>query len=620
MLKSLKQLFLLIFFWIICFDVHRIFFSIHHFSKIKTIGFGNWMATFIYSIRLDFGTACALSAFPVIFILLKNHFNSPVLRKLFKITVFFLFIIISLIHAGETVAYSEWNHKLTSRVFMHLSNPDEVTRTANYGMIIWFIIHFLIEFIIGRFIFRKLFPKTEPFIAPKTNYWIVGIPITCLILSLQFLALRGGWQQIPLNIDSAAFSNQAIANDVSINSNYFFSKSYLLYNRSEIDSWLPKVNKKKAKKAVDSWFAYPKEHSNQFLTTTRPNIVVIVLEGWSAQAISAFGNVKNSTPSFDKLISEGYFFDNIYATATTSEIGNSTIFSGNPSIPEVSISMQPEKHRKLYCLNQDVESWGYHSSYIFSGDLKYGNIGSYFMEHGFDVIKDEADFPSSLPRGKLNFFDKDLYSFLLDEINSNKKPFLQCAFTGSTHSPYDQPNGKGKVFTGEEKDYMNSIVYSDNCLGEFINKCKKFPWYKNTLFVFISDHGHATAAETSPTNSAFYKIPLLFYGEVIDEKYKGKRNHFIGSQGDLAATLIHQMKGETKHYPWSKDMMNPLAPQFAFHSIVRGYGWVSPKGNYTYSLDQKRELDNSIAPKDKKAETQKSHYFLTTIYDAYKKL
>lgn len=622
MLRIFRDALLLLLFWIICFDIHRILFSFQHFSKVFQAGFFDWFFTFIYSIRLDLATASALSALPLIFRTIERNSSFKITSLLFRIVTISLIVILILVQAGETVAYSEWNHKLTSRVFMHLSNPDEVTRTANYGMIFWFILHAVIRLFLFIWIFKKLFKREPNSVSIKGILLkFIQVPILAFTLSLFFLLMRGGWQPIPLNIDSASFSNKSAVNDLSINSLYYIGKSYLLYNRSEIDAYIPKVNEKKARKEVEKWFAYDKKHNNYFLENNRPNVVFIVLEGWSAEAISAYGSVKGSTPNFDKLVNEGYLFNNIYATATTSEIGNSSIFSGNPSIPEVSISMQPEKHRKLHCLNEDMENWGYHSSYIFSGDLKYGNIGSYFMEHNFKVVKDELDFPSDLPRGKLNYYDRDLYKFLLKEINSNKKPFLQCAFTGSTHSPYDQPTAKrGRPFNGEEADYMNSVVYADECIGEFIKKCKKYDWYKNTLFVFVADHGHATPTNVDPGSGKFYHIPLLFYGEPIKKAFRGKKNPKVGSQSDIAATLIYQMKGDISRYPYSKDLMNPKSPEFAFHSIIRGYGWATKKGNFTYYMEQKSFGDNTYDEKTLKKEQQNCAYFLSTVYQDYKKL
>lgn len=621
MLRPLRDVLLLILFWIICFDVNRILFSINYWSKLSKVGFGEWLLSFVYSFRLDVATACALTALPFIARLVGYYSNWKWTHRIFNSILLTLLVIVVCVQAGEIVVYGEWNHKLSSRVFVHLSNPVEVVRTASYGMTFWFVFFAVIEFVFGWWLAKKIFKRiTEP-AYQLTWKKLLYFPLQLSVgLASLFLLLRGGWQQIPINIAAAIYTDKPIANDLSINSLYFFGKSYLLYKRSNIDEFLPKVDNQLAARKVKEWYNYPKDHDQYFLKNERPNVVIIVMEGWTAEAIGSLGPTKGATPNFDHIAEKGLLFTNIYSASTTSEIGNSSIFSGIPAVPEVSISMQPDKNRKLNSINEDLELWGYHTSYIFSGDLKYGNINGYLMDHGFDVVKDESQFPSDLPRGKLNFYDRDLYRFLIKEINTHKQPFLQCAFTGSTHSPYDQPKGKGKHFTGEQADFMNSLVYADECLGEFIRKCKKYDWYKNTLFVFVADHGHASPTLIDPGVARFYHIPLLFYGEPIKDSYRGKRMDVVGSQADIAATLIHQMKGDASRYPWSKDLMNPKVPQFAFYSIIRGYGWVTPKGNLTWSFDQKAITENTFTPEDSKRELQNCHWFLSSIYEDYKQL
>ena len=620
MFKSFRDLLLLILFWILLFDFHRLAFSLHHYDKLSHVSFSEWFMTFIYSFRVDLATACALTAIPFIFRTLSHFFKWKGFSYLFRCSFFILLGATIAVHAGEIVAYGEWNHKLNSRVFMHLSTPDEVVRTANYSMIFWFALYALLELAFGIFLYRVLIKnRTLHQVKAKWEYAII-LPFVFISGLLQFVGLRGGWQQIPLNIGSANFSDKAIANDISINSDYFFAKAYLMYRTSNIDSYMPKVDRKFADEQVKKWYSYPKHHDQVFLSNRRPNVVFIVLEGWSGEALGCLSETKGGSPNFDRLAKSGLLFTNIYSGSTTSEIGNSSIFSGNPAVPEVSISMHPDKYRKLHCLNEDMEPWGYHTSYIFSGDLKYGNIGGYFLDHGFDVVKDESDFPGNLPRGKLNFYDRDLYRFLINEINQHGEPFMQCAFTGSTHAPYDQPKGKGKHFTGEEADFMNALVYSDECLGEFIKNCKKQKWYKNTLFVFVADHGHATPTVNDPGRGDFYHVPLLFFGEPIKKEFRGKRISTVGSQSDIAATLLYQMNGDCTRYPWSKDLMNPKVPQFAFHAIIPGYGWVTPEGNFTYYMEDKRYGDNSYKPGDLNREITRCHYFLTSLYNYYKEL
>lgn len=620
--KLLLQFLKLFLFWILVFDFQRILFSIHNWDKFANVSIGEWFGAFFYSLRLDLGTAGALSVIPALLLSVRLVSRHKYWMNAFYAILFLEAAFVALIHSGEINAYGEWNHKLTSRVFMHLGNPDEVFRTADYSMTVWYIIYAFLELVFAWKLMRALF-KPEPVKAAWRCFISLPVALVCFAVmgAASFLLLRGGFQPIPMNINAATYAKNPVSNDLSINSLYFFGKSYLLYNRSEIDEYMPEIDPKRAESLTKALMDYPKKHDNYFLKNQRPNIVFIIFEGWSADVVSCLSETKGSTPYFDKIAGEGLLFTQIYATSGTSEIGNSSIFSGFPGIPEVSVTMQPEKHRKLKSLNQSLSPWGYSSGYMFSGDLKYGNIGGYFMDHGFDVVKDENDFPADLSRGKLNFYDADLYRFLLHDMNEAQQPFLQCAFTGSTHSPYDQPKAKrGKVFHGTEENYMNALVYSDEALGKFISNCRKQPWFDNTIFVFVSDHGHPTPNLQNPSSSIYNRIPLLFWGNALKDEYRGQRMDVLGSQADIAATLLYQMGASSEEYPWSKDLMNPQVPQFALHTITRGYGWVTPLGNMTYEMQSGVFVEDNFPANIRKKAHENCFAFLTEVYKYYKGL
>ena len=621
-LKISLRIFALLLFWILVFDFQRILFTIHNWHKFEGIGFLEWLGAFLYSIRLDLSMAAALSVIPFVFYGIYLIWEKKWANRLFFIVLMFEVIIVAFIHAGEINAYPEWNHKLTSRVFMHLSNPDEVFRTADYGMTIWFIIYSFLEIVFGWKISRWLLNRERLEIQFSTlKKGIVTAIIYPVFFAVCLLLARGGVQPIPINIDAAYFSKNYVANDLSVNSTYFFAKSYLLYNRSEIDQFIPKLSEEVAKKELTDFYSYPLEHDTLIFKTDRPNIVFIVLESWTANAIGSLTGDPSATPYFDQLTKQGVFFTNIYATGGTSEIGNASIFGGYPALPEISISMQPDKHRKLPCFNEDLEKWGYSTGYLFSGDLKYGNIGGYFTDHGFDVVEDENDFPSGLKRGKLNYFDQDLYAILQKKMNGLKEPFMQCGFTGSTHSPYDHPDkNKYTKFGGDEGTFMNSMSYADKCLRDFLVNCKKESWYKNTIFVLIADHGHASNKLQNPNLSGYFHVPLLIFGEPIKEEFRGKKVSALGSQVDIVRTLLYQLGGDYERYVWAKDLLNPKVPEFALHTINRGYGWVTPTGNFTYHMDGKQYLDNTYSDKELKIQRKKCEAMMSLIYQNYKEL
>lgn len=618
--RNWKYLLLIPILWILCFDLHRLLFLSFHFHLFQNASLIDVLRVFIESFRLDIATASIVSIFPAILLFLDGFFHSKLILRWIKRIIWIEAILLILIQAGENVAYKEWNHKLTSRVFMHLSHPDEVFRTADGSLTYWFLFFVLLQIVgfyfIQKFIFRYW---TESFKIPAVSLKIRQLFFLPVVLFIYLLLLRGGFQQIPLNINSAVFSNSTVVNDLAINPTYYFSKSYLLYKRNILSIYVPKKDSVQADRFVNE--LYKKDGvSPKLLTNSSPNVVLIILEGWAARAVSAYGNFEQSTPFFDGLLKNGIWFDSIYAANTTSEVGNATIFTGMPALPEVSITLEPERHRKLETINASLKKRGYTSAYRFGGDLKYGNIGGFLLDHGVEKVVDESDFPSKKQRGKLNYFDDDLYEELVKDMNQLKEPFLQCAFTGSTHAPYDQPKSKRKVFKGQEADYMNALVYSDDALKRFITKCKKQKWYKNTLFVFVSDHGHPTPQLTEPNTRAFFHIPLLFYGEPINTENRGKVIHTLGSQADLAATLLNQLNTSTKKYPWSKDLLNPSSKSFAFHSIIRGYGWMNTNGHFTHYMELKMDPENTFPEKIREKERNHCYLYLNALNNFYSNL
>jgi phosphoglycerol transferase MdoB-like AlkP superfamily enzyme len=618
-IKSTIVFIKLLFSWILLFDFMRLLYSIHIWDKFSDISIWEWFGVFTHSIRIDLATAVFLTAIPFLLYTFYSTFGKKVFSILFIAVLAIELISVLLIYAGEINVYPEWNHKLSTRVFNHLSNPAEIGKTATWGM----TLAFLVYGILGAIFFKKTQAK---FFKDKMHISVglrskMGFAFgTILSLCAGIILFRGGFQQIPLNIDSAYYSTSLAANDVSINSVYYFGKSYLQYRDANVEEFVPKVESRYAEAVIKELYLSDASKSQKILSTERPNVVIIVLESWTANAISSITNNVGVTPYFDSISKEGVLFRKIYATGTTSEIGNGSIFSGFPALPETSMTMQPEKHRKISSISEMLKNQGYYNSYLFSGDLKYGNINSYLMQHGFDKTMDEQDFPSGLRKGKLNYYDEDLYQIFLEEINKNSQPFLQCAFTGSTHSPYDYPKDKKQNYKGEQEDFMNSLIYADDCLNNFFKKAKQQAWYANTLFVLVADHGHSSPAEDNVSRGKYFNVPLLFYGDVIKKEYRGLKVDKIGAQNDLATTLLNQMGLETVDFPWSKDLLNPTTKSFAFHGMIRGYGWVSPGGNLSYNFDLKNFIDKNYSPRQLKEEKSRAEAYFYSLYQYYSKL
>jgi len=215
----------------------------------------------------------------------------------------------------------------------------------------------------------------------------------------------------------------------------------------------------------------------------------------------------------------------------------------------------------------------------------YGGINSFISVNGFDVIKEISDFDKSLPRGKLGIHDEYILNEQIKDLNNTKQPFFSALFTVSTHSPYDQPMEDviSWAETKNQNGYLNSAYYTDRCLGEYFENAQKQSWYSNTLFIIVADHSHDTYNHWPVYKKQYRHIPMLLYGDVIVDEYRGSRIDRISSQTDIAGTLLSQLKINSTDFPWSRNLMNPTIPEFAFYESTDGVGWVSPDGYFVYS-------------------------------------
>jgi phosphoglycerol transferase MdoB-like AlkP superfamily enzyme len=605
--------------FLLIFAFYRLMFLLHQSDKFADVGFGEIAFGFLKAFRLDLATACFLTVFPAIIYGLAYFTRLRFLEYAYKGVYILLVILVLIIHSGEIVAYSEWNHKLSTRVFNHLANPDEVGRTAGFA----FTFLFLLYFVLGLVLFYKLSLWFRLRLMPERGNWKRELGkgvLFVLVLPFFMLGARGGVQQIPINIDAAYYSEHVVCNDLSVNSTYFLAKNFMLYQRGSLDKELPQVDLEEANHFM-AYLYEPTELGPELLKNKRPNIVLLVMESWSGNAIGCMNDWVGVTPYFDSLASQGFLFDSLYATGGTSDVGNGSIFAGMPAIPEIFITQQPDKHRQLNTINQDLKKLGYSSSYLFGGDLRYGNIGGLFQDHSFDHVRDEKSFPASVPKGKLSVHDEDLYRYFEMYIRDTKEPFLQCAFTGSTHSPYDFPKKKDYGITGPDADFMTSMAYADEELYAFMERAKKEKWYKNTLFILVADHGHSTPKQNNPCFTNFYRIPLLFFGEPLKEEYQGKRCSTIGAQSDLIATLFAQMDLSSQKYPWSRNLLSPSAKNFAFIASPRGYGYVTPKGGLVHHFDFDRLLDNHYPTKEMGLKKQhEAELIFRGLYEYFQKL
>lgn len=609
-------------FWILFFIIQRLLFLIHYWPKFKEVSFDDIVKSFYYGLRVDLAMiglfTLAVIPFFLTWMALRNK-REKLTIWILKTPVLLILLTSIFVHSGEIAVYQEWGHKLSTRVFTHLFNPDEMYRSAKFADVAWFVFYSLLQFAVG-FILLKISFKPLMKHMNKLQFKPLFYPLHLLIfVPICILMSRGGWQQIPITISAAMFSQSPIVNDLCINSTYYFLQSSAQDNQKALDQLFENIDPQEARTYFDAQLKNCNDYT-LFLDTIRPNLVFVVLESWASDAISYSGKIENTTPHFDALIDEGLYFSNCYATSGTSEVGLTSIFSGFPGLVSLSLPLSQEKSRSVKSINQTLKTYGYTSSYLFGGDLKYGNLGAYFLDHQFDEVRGEDSFKNIKNRGALAIYDTDLLQEFIQQINQKKEPFMSVAFTGSTHSPWDIPKAWEGFYQGNEAGIINTIRFADHALGAFIAEAKKQKWFDNTLFIFVADHGRTTPFNEHHFTPDFFRIPLLFWGKPIQQEFKGMKIDQIISQADLVATLLAQMNIENTDFPYSRNQMCPSDFPFAIYSSTLGYGGVGEDCNFFYNMTNDSYFTNSCEDSNSSGLIQKVQWTLKTVWEEFKAL
>lgn len=548
------------------------------------------LGIFYHAFNLDISACCYIMAIPFLILIIQSFYNPKWLNTANTIYILIILVIYFLITSAEIGVYGEWKTKLYFKALIYLENPSEVANTAKTSSVIIITILFLIQLSGSFWIYKKWFYTRIESIRRNILFTVLFFIFG---FSTMLVGVRGGLQQIPINQSQSYFSKHDILNITAVNSAWNMIHS-ILNNYQNINTNPFKVYEgNEASLTVKSLYKVSKDTCAEILTTKKPNIVIFILEGWSADLIESLGGDAGITPNFRELEKEGVLFTNFYSSGERSQQGMASIFSGYPAFPIANVTNQPEKYKRLPYLTKGLLTEGYNTSYYFGGQLIYGNMKGYIFDAGFDKIMEGKDFPGNFPQGKLGIQDEYTLPYFLSELNSDKEPFLAALFTMSTHSPYDIGVPMKKLYD-TENEYVNSAIYSDKCIGKFIADARSRSWFKNTLFVLISDHSHESYRQHDFYEPANKKIVFLLFGDVIKSEYKGTQVRKIGSQTDFAATLLPQLGIKADEFKWSKDLFNPYTQEFAYYSFEEGVGWIRPGGYFTYHYPLKRYFQLSV--------------------------
>ena len=378
------------------------------------------------------------------------------------------------------------------------------------------------------------------------------------------------------------YANQAAINPV-------WNFLYEVMHINKIKGNYAFMPEEKAQQLVDSVYMETGDYP-RVLKTDRPNVVVLLLETFTLNAWDAM-------PNLQAVAKEGIFFSNIYATGNRSDRGILGVISGFPAYPNVSMLKYPNKTYEQPRFPLYFEAEGYSTRFYYAGDLNFGGFRSY-VTMSFQSVVTEDDFSGEAIENRFKWGVHDGYMLdrLYEDLRIAQVPFMYMAFTMSSHEPFIVPMETKIPGDDNGSKLKNAIAYTDQCLGEFFEKCKKSGLWDNTLFVLVADHGTRHVGNLQPHLPEAYRIPMIFTGGALS--VRDSVVNTLGSQTDMVATLFAQLGMDASAFHYSKNLLNPAAVPFAFYAFTNAAAVVTANGAYIYDLKTKKPIGPNTKPRD----------------------
>lgn len=549
------------------------------------------LKAFVKGARFDLSVLCVLLGFSLVYsslhFLNRNKWYRAVWRT---IPVVFIILLLFLLIA-DLIYYENGNKHLGYEAFAYLGfEMLPLVGSAFSQNPLLFLLGLVVIAGIGFGIYK--IQSKFPYSHVNLHYKWAGLQFL-LVLAFLILGIRGGVQTSPLRTSDAIITKETIINDLVLNPGFTVITDLKM---TKVDDRhfmkLEEATSLVRKEVAYSGAEFVSEEYPLLRKTTvssgkqLPHIVVVVLEGWTGKFIDIIGTGKVEgkvvTPYFNQLIRQGMFFKHFFASGGRTTNGLMALMGGIPDRPGLTAVRTPQILNRFSGLGNIAKTIGYQTLFVTGTDLSFNNKGSIMYHWGFDTLVGKQDLEKNpeYKTGPWSYLDEAsldaMHKRLLNV--SPEKPIISVIHTGTTHYPYKVPDEKYRLFGKDtlDSEYLNVLHYADFALAEYMEKAKKAPYFKDTIFFFVSDHSHHRFLNYYEDRN----VPLLIYAP---GKIKPELREDVTSQLDLIPTILGFMEREVYFSVMGRDLrkVKGSSAYFAYGNI---FGWIEDDLLYYQSV------------------------------------
>ncbi len=514
--------------------------------------------SFLYGLKMDTIVACFFLIIPTIVILLLPSFLRKVANGFLRVYFLLVFLAVIYIENATFPFFAEFDVRPNALFIDYLEYPKEVLGNiwASYKPEI--LISTLMLLVFSVWYWKK---TVHYFNAVYDVTWWKRTALFLPMFVILFIGIRSSFDHRPANISDATYTSSHLVNEVTKNSIYAIAYAYYTqkttsvdvsrYGEMNIDEAFQRMGKQLDLDPKRCSIPFARPVTSQHKQTKPKNLVIFIQESLGAQFVGVLNGEngeKGITPNIDRFSEQGIQFNSLYSNGTRSIRGLAGLVGGFLPVPGKGVLKRNKSQKDFFTVAQLLKPYGYYSLFVYGGEKRFDNMGSWFYGNGFDQIIDEPDYDNPNFHGIWGVSDEDLVIRANQEfvkLHQKKQPFVSVMFSTTNHTPFDFPDGRIELVKGVEKHSVkNAIKFADYAVGKFIDQARKEAYYKDTIFVVAADHNVRVYGDDLLPFTMF-RIPAFILADGVEPKKVDR----LTMQPDVLASALDLIGIDNLHYP-----------------------------------------------------------------------
>lgn len=332
-----------------------------------------------------------------------------------------------------------------------------------------------------------------------------------------------------------------------------FTRSFGTALASDVNLSIKDIEKLKGNEYLPS-----DKHASYGIAKDR-HVFIIQVESLQGFVINKKVNGEEITPNLNALLTESTYFDNVYQQIGAGNTSDAEWLMHTSIYPE---GMDPTVNviteDPIPSLVRTLQQHGYGTATYHADDITYWSREKLYPALGFDYVYTDQEIPDEQEIG-FGPADEVMFDFavtqLPTQLEEHEKMYSNLV-TLTSHTPFEMPKHLQYLTLPESYEdtyvgnYLQSIRYTDEQIGAFIETLKEQGLYDNSLILVFGDHSGIHGAPVTETDEAIlfdilgypynlqdrFIIPAIFTASGL---FNGETISHLGGQIDLMPTLLN---------------------------------------------------------------------------------